>query len=146
MRAIRRNPKKKNDFIRLAACAYRPCRNAAKARLSGAYFARGGGGGGRPLYLLLWRFGPVGALIGRLLGILGRVGPAARGPAYWAYRPGGALFGALARAGNAAPHKKALVFFINAGKFLADGGRLALFGGHITHNARAGVCFAALRE
>ena len=48
--------------------------------------------------------------------------------------------------GYAAPHKKALVFFINAGKLLADGGRLALFGGHITYNARAGVCFAALRE
>ena len=76
----------------------------------------------------------------RCVGLLiGRIGPAVR----W---PGGALFGVLARAGNAAPHKKALVFFINAGKFLADGGRLALFGGHITHNARAGVCFAALRE
>lgn len=93
---VRRNPKKKNDFIRRV---------------------RGCGSGGRPLYLWLWRFGPVGA-----------------------------LFGVLARAGNAAPHKKALVLFINAGKFLADGGRLALFGGHITHNARAGVCFAALRE
>lgn len=73
---------------------------------------------------------------------------AAAGPFTWGVvcRPGGALFGVLARAGNAAPHKKALVFFINAGKFLADGGRLALFGGHITYNARAGVCFAALRE
>lgn len=78
--------------------------------------------------------------------LIGRIGPAVRWPAYWAYRPGGALFGILARAGNTAPHKKALVFFINAGKFLADGGRLALFGGHITYNARAGVCFAALRE
>ena len=93
-------------------------------------------------------FGPVVALIRRLLGILGRVdlsgawGALARRRVF----PGGALFGVLARAGNAAPHKKALVFFINAGKFLADGGRLALFGGHITHNARAGVCFAALRE
>lgn len=77
--------------------------------------------------------------------------------AYWVFRSGGVsarrhfgpvgvLFGVLARAGNAAPHKKALVLFIYAGKFLADGGRLALFGGHITHNARAGVCFAALRE
>lgn len=87
----------------------------------------------------LGRFGPVGVLIGCLLGVLGRIGPAVRGP-------GGALFGILSRAGNAAPHKKALVFFINAGKLLADGGRLALFGGHITYNARAGVCFAALRE
>lgn len=90
------------------------------------------------------RPGGVLARLGRLSGAWGVV-------AYWAYRPGGvffpgALFGILARAGNAAPHKKALVFFINAGKFLADGGRLALFGGHITHNARAGVCFAALRE
>ena len=122
---VRRNPKKKNDFIRRV---------------------RGCGSGGRPLYLWLWRFGPVGALIGRL-GRGGLLGVSARqcvGPA--AYRPGGALFGVLACAGNAAPHKKALVFFINAGKFLADGGRLALFGGHITYNARAGVCFAALRE
>lgn len=112
---------------------------------------RGCDSGGRPLYLgcgvsARWRIGPVGALIGRL-GRVGLLGVSARqcvGPA--AFRPGGALFGVLARAGNAAPHKKALVFFINAGKFLADGGRLALFGGHITHNARAGVCFAALRE
>lgn len=81
----------------------------------------------------------VSARLGRLSGAWGVV-------AYWAYRPGGALFGVLARAGNAASHKKALVFFIYAGKFLADGGRLALFGGHITYNARAGVCFAALRE
>ena len=88
-----------------------------------------------------WAYRPGGAWW-----LIGRIGPAVRWPAYWAYRPGGALFGALARAGNAAPHKKALVFFINAGKFLADGGRLAIFGGHITHNARAGVCFAALRE
>lgn len=106
------------------------------------------------------RFGPVGALIGRLLGVLGSVdlsgawGVSARrcvGPLIGRFGPAacfsrGALFGALARAGNAAPHKKALVFFINAGKFLADGGRLALFGGHITHNARAGVCLATLRE
>lgn len=76
--------------------------------------------------------------------LIGRIGPAVRWPG-GVFFPG-ALFGALARAGNAAPHKKALVFFINAGKFLADGGRLALFGGHITYNARAGVCFAALRE
>ena len=96
--------------------------SARLGRLSGAYLA-------------FW-----GALARRCVGLLiGRFGPAVR----W---PGGALFGVLARAGNAAPHKKALVFFINAGKFLADGGRLALFGGHITHNARAGVCFAALRE
>lgn len=95
----------------------------------------------------------VSARLGRLSGaylafwgVLTYRAPGARWPAYWAFRPGGALFGVLARAGNAAPHKKALVFFINAGKFLADGGRLALFGGHITHNARAGVCFAALRE
>lgn len=131
---VRRNPKKKNDFIRLAACAYRPCRNMAKACLSGAYFARGCGSGGRPLYL------------GGGVSARRRFGPAVRGPAYWAFRPGGALFGVLARAGNAAPHKKALVFFINAGKLLADGGHLTLFRGHITYNARAGVCFAALRE
>ena len=92
-------------------------------------------------------FRPGGVSARRCVGLLiGHFGPAVRGPAYWVYRPGGALFGVLARAGNVAPHKKALVFFINAGKFLADGGRLALFGGHITHNARAGVCFAALRE
>ena len=110
---VRRNPKKKNDFVRRV---------------------RGCGSGGRPLYLGCG----VSARLGRLSGAY---------LAFWgAFRPGGALFGVLARAGNAAPHKKALVFFINAGKFLADGGRLALFGGHITHNARAGVCFAALRE
>lgn len=97
---------------------------------------------------VVFRPGGVLARLGRLSGAyLAFWGALARqcvGPA--AFRPGGALFGALARAGNAAPHKKALVFFINAGKFLADGGRLALFGGHITYNARAGVCFAALRE
>lgn len=99
---------------------------------------------------VVFRSGGVSARFGALIGRLGRgglLGVSARrrvGPA--AFRPGGALFGVLARAGNAAPHKKALVFFINAGKFLADGGRLALFGGHITYNARAGVCFAALRE
>lgn len=101
-----------------------------------------------PVWALTWRFGACW-LIGRLgcVGLLiGRIGPAACFSRGVRLRPGGALFGALARAGNAASHKKALVFFINAGKFLADGGRLALFGGHITHNARAGVCFAALRE
>lgn len=105
--------------------------SARLGRLSGAYLA-------------FWC-----ALTYRALGawwLIGRIGPAVRGPAYWAFRPGGVLFGALARAGNAAPHKKALVFFINAGKFLADGGRWALFGGHITHNARASVCLSTLRE
>ena len=90
-------------------------------------------------------FRPGSALARRCVGLLiGRIGPAVRWPG-GVFFPG-ALFGVLARTGNAAPHKKALVFFINAGKFLADGGRLALFGGHITYNARAGVCFAALRE
>ena len=88
----------------------------------------------------------LGRLSGAYLAFWGALARRCVGPLIRRIGPVGVLLGVLARAGNAAPHKKALVLFINAGKFLADGGRLALFGGHITYNARAGVCFAALRE